>query len=94
MATTRRRAPGSASDFTRIQCGVRLERRLLKVLKGLAEYLDLSLAELIELIAVQAFDGQPGFSEGTRRRIAQLKKIYGMDYGREELQKRLFTDRR
>ena len=94
MAVTRRRRPTVATDFSRTQCGVRLERRLLKVLKGLAEYLDLSLAELIELMAVQAFDGQPGFSEGTRKRIVQLKKIYGMDYTAEDLRARLYTDHR
>ena len=33
----------------RVQTGIRIEKRLLKVLKGLAEHLDISLAELIVL---------------------------------------------
>jgi hypothetical protein len=90
----RRRAPTTAIDTERIQSGVRLERRLLKVLKALAEYLDLSLSELIELIALQSFEGGPGFSKGTRRRIEELKRVYEMAYGLEDIQMRLFTDRR
>ena len=40
-----------ARTVERIQTGVRLEKRLLKVLKGLAEYLDLSLGDLLDGIA-------------------------------------------
>jgi len=76
-----------------LQSGVRLERRMLKVLKALAEYLDVSLAELLELMVLQAFEGVPAFSKGTLRRIQQLKKIYEMDYTAEEVRVRLFTDR-
>ena len=41
--------------------GVRLEKRLLKVLKGLAEYLDLSLGDLLEGIALHALENKPPF---------------------------------
>jgi len=71
-----------------------MEPRLLKVLKALAEYLDLSLSELLELVALQAFEPGAGFSSGTLRRIAELKRIYDMNYGLEDVQARLFTDRR
>src|SRR5712672_2534661 len=47
----------------RVQTGVRLEKRLLKVLKGLAEYLDLSLGDLLEGIALHALEGKAPFSE-------------------------------
>lgn len=63
----------------RIQTGVRLEKRLLKVLKGLAEYHDMTLGDLLEGIVLHAFDGQHPFSEETRRRIDDLKRIYGLD---------------
>lgn len=63
----------------RIQTGVRLERRTLKVLKGLAEYLDLSLGDLLEGIVLHAFEGKAPFSEETRARIAQLKAVYGLE---------------
>lgn len=63
----------------RIQTGVRLEKRLLKVLKGLAEYHDLSLGDLLEGIVLHAFDGQCPFGEESLRRIADLKRIYKLD---------------
>lgn len=63
----------------RVQTGVRLERRLLKVLKSLAEYLDLSLSDLIEGMALHAFEGQAPFSPATLEKIAALKAVYGLD---------------
>jgi hypothetical protein len=63
----------------RVQTGIRLEKRLLKVLKGLAEYHDLYLGDLLEGIVLHAFDGKSPFGEASRRRIADLKKIYGLD---------------
>lgn len=63
----------------RVQTGVRIERRLLKVLKGLAEYLDISLGDLLEGMALHAFEGVPPFSPATLERIAQLKAVYGLD---------------
>ena len=63
----------------RVQTGVRMEKRLLKVLKAFAEYKDMSLGDLLEGIVLHAFDGKPPFSEDSRRRIADLKKFYGLD---------------
>jgi hypothetical protein len=63
----------------RSQTGVRIERRTLKVLKGLAEYLDMSLGDLLEGIVLHAFEGKPPFSPATLKQIEQLKKIYGLD---------------
>lgn len=63
----------------RVQTGVRLEKRLLKVLKALAELYDLSLGDLLEGIVLHAFDGKSPFSDETLRRIADLKRIYGLD---------------
>ena len=67
----------------RVQTGVRIEKRMLKVLKALAEYLDMSLGDLLEGIVLHAFEGRPPFGEDTRARIDQLKDIYGMSYGAE-----------
>jgi hypothetical protein len=64
---------------TRVQTGVRLERNLLKVLKALAEYLDLSLGDLLEGIVLHAFEGEPALSDTTRERVVQLRKIYGLE---------------
>src|SRR5437868_8247595 len=62
----------------RVQTGVRLEKRLLKVLKALAEYHDLSLGDLLEGIVLHAFDGKTPFDRESLRRIGELKKIYGL----------------
>lgn len=63
----------------RVQTGVRLERRLLKVLKGLAEYLDMSLGDLIEGIVLHNFEGKAPFSPDTLAKIEALKQVYGLD---------------
>lgn len=63
----------------RVQTGIRLEKRLLKVLKGLSEHLDMSLAEVIEGIALHSFEGKVPFSEQTLQKIAQLKAVYDLD---------------
>jgi hypothetical protein len=67
----------------RVQTGVRLEKRLLKVLKGLSEYLDLSLGDLLEGVVLHAFEGKPPFSSKTREKIEQLKIVYGLDLDAE-----------
>lgn len=64
----------------RVQTGVRMEKRLVKVLKGTAEYLDISLGDLLEGIVLHAFDGKtPPFSDTTRSKIAALKHVYDLD---------------
>lgn len=63
----------------RLQTGVRMEKRLLKVLKALAEYHDLTLGDLLEGIVLHAFEGKSPFGEESLRRIAELKRIYHLD---------------
>jgi hypothetical protein len=63
----------------RIQTGVRMEKRLLKVLRALADYHDLTLGDLLEGIVLHAFDGKCPFGEDALRRIADLKRIYKLD---------------
>lgn len=63
----------------RVQTGVRMEKRILKVLKAFAEYHDLSLGDLLEGIVLHAFDGKTPFREESLRRIKDLKKFYGLD---------------
>jgi hypothetical protein len=63
----------------RVQTGLRIERNTLKVLKGLAEYLDLSLGDLLEGIVLHAFEGEQAFGAPTLEVIAGLKRIYGCD---------------
>lgn len=66
-------------EIERVQTGVRLEKRLVKVLKALAEHRDMSLGDLIEGIVLHAFEGRAAFAPETLDTIAQLKRIYGLD---------------
>jgi hypothetical protein len=65
----------------RVQTGVRLEKRILKVLKALAELHDMTLGDLLEGVLLHAFEGKGAFQPATLRQIAQLKRIYGLDLG-------------
>ena len=67
-------------QIERVQTGVRLEKRILKVLKAIAEMADVSVGELLEIMALHAFEGEPAFSNETRAKIQKLKEIYGMDF--------------
>jgi hypothetical protein len=63
----------------RVQTGVRMEKRILKVLKGFAEYHDMTLGDVLEGIVLHAFDGKTPFSADSLQRIRELKKFYGLD---------------
>ena len=66
-------------EVERVQTGVRIEKRLLKVLKALAELKDLSLGDLLEGIVLHAFEGKAPFSKTTLAQIVELKRIYGLE---------------
>ena len=70
---------GAPIVIERTQTGVRIEKRILKVLKALADLLDLSLGDLLEGIVLHAFDGKAAFSPETRKKIGELKRIYGLE---------------
>lgn len=70
---------GGEIEVERVQTGVRMEKRILKVLKGLAEYHDLSLGDLLEGIVLHAFEGKAPFGPESRRVIGDLKKVYALD---------------
>ena len=80
-ASKPRRSRTSTVDVNieRVQTGVRMEKRLVKVLKGLAEYNDISLGDLLEGICLHVFEGKTPFSPTTLRKIADLKKVYDLD---------------
>ncbi len=63
----------------RTQTGVRIEKRLLKVLKGLAEYHEITLGDLLEGIVLHAFEGKTPFGPKSLEVIADLSKVYGLD---------------
>ena len=68
----------SRRPVERVQTGIRLEKRLLKVLKALAEYKDMSLGDLIEGIALHALEGKSPFSDATLAHVRDLRRIYGL----------------
>ncbi|HSY11432.1 MAG TPA: hypothetical protein VK976_04510 [Verrucomicrobiae bacterium] len=70
--------PRNAVIVERVQTGVRMEKRLLKVLKGLAELKDLTLGDLLEGIVLHAFEGKAPFSAQTLKEIEKLRDIYGL----------------
>lgn len=82
--TAKRRATGgemmskAALVVERVQTGVRMEKRLLKVLKAFAEFRDMTLGDLLEGIVLHAFDGECPFEKESLRRIQELKKFYGL----------------
>ena len=66
-------------QIERIQTGMRIEKRMVKVLKALAEYLDMTLGDLIEGIVLHAFDGKVPFNEKNLKKIQAIKKVYELD---------------
>lgn len=71
----------------RVQLGVRMEKRMVKVLKGLAEYNGESLGQLLEKIVAHSFapyageEGEWSASPHSKRELevaADLMRIYGL----------------
>jgi hypothetical protein len=65
-------------EVERVQTGVRLEKRMLKVLKAVAEQKDMTLGDLLEGIVLHAFEGKAPFGAQTLKEIEQFKALYGM----------------
>ncbi len=68
-----------SKTYQRVQTGVRIEKRILKVLKALAEQLDMSLGDLLEGMALHCFEGKLPFSDETLGKIEKLKDVYELD---------------
>ena len=66
-------------EITRVQTGIRIEKRMLKVLKAVAEDHDLTLGDLLEGIVLHAFEGKAPFSRPSLAKIAKFKELYGLD---------------
>lgn len=69
----------SRREIERVQTGVRLEKRILLVLKAFAAAKDLTLGDLLEGIVLHAFEGAAPFGPESRATIDALKKVYGLD---------------
>jgi hypothetical protein len=73
----------------RVQLGVRMERNLVKVLKGLAEFENMTLGQLVEKIVLHSFEPVPGeedeqawsaLGKQSLAAVADFKRVYGLDY--------------
>jgi len=73
------RLDNSELEIERVQTGVRIEKRILKVLKAFADYHDMTLGDVLEGIVLHAFDGKTPFSPTSLERIRELKKFYELD---------------
>lgn len=69
----------NAQIIERVQTGVRMEKRLLKVLKALAEFHDMTLGDMLEGVVLHAFDGKCAFQGDSLARVRDLRKFYGLD---------------
>ncbi|CAH2463901.1 hypothetical protein [Bacillus mycoides] len=67
----------------RVQTGIRMEKRMVKVLKAMAEYHDISLGVLLERIVLHSFENKPVFSDASLEKVKAIKEVYDMDYGLE-----------
>lgn len=72
------KSDGEGKTIQRVQIGARMEKNLVKVLKGLAEYLDLSLGDLLEGITLHALEGKVPFSAETLGHVKRFKTVYGL----------------
>src|ERR1700712_5002225 len=79
MAKPRARPEPTHREVERVQTGVRMEKRILLVLKALAGAHDLSLGDLLEGIVLHAFEGKPAFGADSLAKITQLREVYGLD---------------
>jgi hypothetical protein len=66
-------------NIERVQTGVRIEKRILKVLKAIAMHHEMPLGDLIEGIVLHSFEGKPPFGPDTLKLIEKMKEIYGLD---------------
>jgi hypothetical protein len=71
-------------EIERVQTGVRLEKRLLQLLKTLASTLDVTLGDLLEGIVLHAIEGKAPFSKDTLRKIETLRGVLGLDLTAED----------
>jgi hypothetical protein len=75
---TKKASGDGTREVERVQTGVRIEKRVLSVLKALADSKDMSLGDLIEGMALHAFEGKQPFARATLDQIAALKKVFGL----------------
>ena len=69
----------SKHHIERVQTGVRIEKRILKVLKAIASHHEISLGDLLEGIVLHSFEGKAPFGDETLAFIATMRTAYQLD---------------
>lgn len=69
----------TAKQIERVQTGVRIEKRVLKVLKAVAARNEMGLGDLIEGIVLHSFEGKSPFGAETLDFISKMKVAYDLD---------------
>ncbi len=87
MSGQQKSSQNPSHKVERVQTGVRIEKRMLKVLKGLAEFHDITLGDLLEGIVLHAFDGKVPFDEKSLKVIEQLSSLYELNLTYEDSHK-------
>jgi hypothetical protein len=62
-----------------VQTGIRIEKRILKILKSVSAFHEISLSDLLEGMILHNFEGKSPFGEDTLALIATLRRTYGLD---------------
>jgi hypothetical protein len=79
MAKRGTAAEDKRRTIERVQTGVRMEKRMLLVLKALAGVHDLTFGDLLEGIVLHAFEGKAPFGADSLAKVAALREVYGLD---------------
>jgi hypothetical protein len=79
MAKRDTTADDKRRTIERVQTGVRMEKRILLVLKAIAGAHDLTFGDLLEGIVLHAFEGKPAFGADSLAKIAALREVYELD---------------
>ena len=68
----------------RVQTGMRIEKRVLQVLKAVATKHEIGLGDLIEGIVLHAFEGKQPFGPESLAFIAAMRDAYGLNLTAED----------
>jgi len=74
-----RRMPRTRRGIERVQTGVRIEKRILKILKAIAARHEIPLGDLLEGIVLHSFEGKCPFDTDSLAFIDTMRTAYGLD---------------
>lgn len=63
----------------RVQTGIRIEKRILKVLKAIAAEKEMGLGDLIEGIVLHSFEGKTPFGDETLKFVEKMRSAYSLN---------------